>query len=223
MSAFLAGGVEAPDLATLIFSAAAALLALASAGGPASIRKTGIVALSMALLSILVVLRDGPLLLAGVLLLAAFGEMLLVQDRLSAYLSGLGVQLAVRAAYGTLFFSVSRPRLFVSEPWRGAVVVLVTLGAIWLLRRIWLHAGPLRWPALIYAFFVLAMCAAAAAVRPPSLLLGALFLAASDVELALDRFLRPRNENTPLSTVRLTFLARYLGQALLVLAGLGLI
>ena len=71
VSTLLAGGIEAPGVATLVFSAAAALLALASAGQPASVRKTGIAAMAMALLAILVVLRNGHALLTGVLLLAA--------------------------------------------------------------------------------------------------------------------------------------------------------
>lgn len=223
MSTLLAGGIQAPGVATLIFSVAAALLALASAGRPASIRKTGVVALAVALLAILVVLRNGHALLAGVLLLAAFGETLLVQDRLAAYLSGLGIQLAVRVVYGALFFLGSRPQLFASQPWRAAIIVAIIVGAAWLLRRIWPYTGPLRWPALIYALIVLAMCAAGASVRSPWVLSGALLLAASDVGTAVDRFLRPSDEKMYLSTTRLTFLARYMGQALIALAGLGLI
>ncbi len=223
MTALLAGGLQTPGVATLVFSAVAALLALASAGRPPSIRKTGVSALAMALLGILVVLLDGHVLLAAALLLAAFGEALAVQDRLSAYLASLGVQLAVRAVYCVLFAFASQPALLGSAPWRSVAAVAVAAGAAWLLRRIWPFAGPLRWPALIYALASLAMCLTAATVAPPAVLAGAVLLSASDAGTAVDRFLRPRDRETPLSTLRLTFLARYLGQALVVLAGLGLI
>lgn len=223
MSALLAQGIQAPGLATLVFSAAAALMALASADRPPSIRKTGACAMAMALLGILVVLEDGYALLAAVLLLAAFGEALAVQDRLSAYLAGLGVQLAVRAAYCVLFALASHPELLATRPWRAAAVAVLAAGAAWLLRRVWPFAGPLRWPAAIYAFFTATMCATSATVEPGWVLAGAVLLAASDAGVAFDRFLRRRDRETPVSTIRLTFLARYLGQLLVVLAGLSLI
>ncbi len=221
MSALLSGGIQAPVVATLVFSVASALLAVAAAGQPASIRKTGVSAMATALLAVLVVLRNGHPLLEGALLLAAVGEMLLVQDRLPAYLAALGVQLAVRVVYGTLFLLASQPQLLAG--WRSAVAVGVAAGASWLLVLVVPRAGPLRWPALIHGLLVVAMCALAAAVRPPWVLLGALLLAASDAAMAADRFLRSRSKETPLSTIRLTFVARYLGQALIVLAGLALI
>lgn len=223
MSDLLAGGVEAPGVATLVFSAAAALLALASADRPPSIRKTGVVALTMALLAVLVVLRNGHVLLVAALLIAAFGETLLVQDRLSAYLAGLGVQLALRAIYCVLFSFAGQPQLFGNQPWRAAAVVATAAAAVWLVNRIRPYAGALRWPAAIYALFTVMMCATAAAVPPPWVLLGAALLTASDAATAYGRFLSATDEEMSLPTIRLSFLARYLGQAVIVLAGLALI
>lgn len=224
MSALLAGGIGSPDVATLVFSLAAAILYLAAAGQPPSIRKTGIAALPVALLAILLVLDRGYVVLIGALLFAAFAEMLLAQERLNAYLAGLGALLAVRVIYAVIFGLSALPVVVLNrERWRGIAVALVAIAVVWTVRRIWRHAGMLRWPAVIYALVVMAMCAAAAALPPPWVLAGAVLLAASDIGVAFGRFLLPADRQMPVQAVRLTWLARYCGQALIAFAALRLI
>lgn len=223
MNTFMNGGLQSPAVATLLFSAIAALLAILVAGQPVSARKTGAVALPLALLAILVVIEKGYVLLGGALLVSSFGEMLLVQDRLSAYVTGLGVMLAARVVYVVLFALGSHPAILVGEAWRGVVVALIIIAGIWFVRRIFYHAGPLRWPAVIFGFCDMLMCAAAAALHPISILAGVVVLVAADVETAFDRFLRPSDKETPVAGVRLTWFGRYLGQGLIVLTALRVI
>jgi uncharacterized membrane protein YhhN len=222
MTAVFAGGMQSPLTGTLIFSVVALLLGLVSIGNPVSLRRTVVMALPMLLLAVLVALGEGheALILAAVL--AAAGEALLVQERASAFVAGLGLFLAVRVIYAVLFILAADAALFAAGPWRilaAAIAVVVVAAA---LGRIWKHTGPLKWSAALYMLLLAIMCVAAAAIRPPVVFAGAAVLAISDIALAAERFLVPTDKDAPLAARRLTWLGRYVGQALIIFAAVGL-
>jgi len=223
MNPSLSGGLQSPIVATLVFSAVAALLALLMGASPASVRKTGIVALPIALLAALVLVVEGYVLLGGTMLVAAVAEMLLVQDRLAAYVTGLGVMLAVRVAYAVLFSLGTHSGLLTAEIWRGAAVVAIALAGAAFVWRVFPYAGPLRWPAVIFGIVDVVLCVAAAGLHPPFVFLGVVIVAAADVGTAAERFLWPSDRETPAAVVRLTWLGRYVGQALIALTALRII
>ena len=82
-------GLDAPQPGTLLLSAVAAFLYLFMVAGKPSARRTGVKTLSVALLAVLCVLVDGPLVLTLALLACAAGDAFLAHDDERAFLPGL--------------------------------------------------------------------------------------------------------------------------------------
>lgn len=223
MSGIMAGGLESPPLATLVFSLAAALLSFLVDGAEPSMRKTGIRILPVALLAVLVLLFDKPVPLAIAFLLGAMGDALLVQGHVRAFIGGLGAFLGERAILAVLFFLSDQPLLARADPWRIVVLAAVVIAIGLVTPRALPYAGPLRWPFAVYALVVVGFAGTAALVPPPLVLVGVILMIYSDLSLACERFLRPTKERTPSWISRTTWLARYAGQAVIAFVAIGLL
>lgn len=223
MNELLAGGIQSPPFATLIFSVAAALLCLATEGYPPSIRKTGVRFLPVALLAVLVVLYDGPILLVLALFFAAIGDVLLVQGQVRAFITGLGAFLAARVTLSVMFILFGSPLNAQAEPWRVVVVAVLMLATGLTVPRLWPYSGPLKWPIIVYAVVLVVMAAAASLVPPALVLAGIVLIVISDLMMGSERFLLPTDRKSPLWISRMTWLARYLGQAVIAFVTLGLV
>jgi uncharacterized membrane protein YhhN len=223
MNELLAGGIQSPPFATLIFSVAAALLCLATEGYPPSIRKTGVRILPAALLAILVILYDGPTLLIVALLFAAAGDALMVQGHVRAFVSGLGAFLASRVTLAVMFVLAASPVHAQAEPWRIVVVAVLMLAVGLTVPRLWPYSGPLKWPLVVYSIALVIMAAAASLVPPALILAGIVLIVVSDLMMGTERFLLPTDRKSPLWISRMTWLARYAGLAVIAFVALGLI
>lgn len=222
MSEIVAGGLESPPLATLVFSVAAAFLSLVIDGSEPSMRKTGIRILPVALLAILTVLYDKPIPLAIALLLGAVGDALLVQGHVRAFIGGLGAFLGERAILAVLFLLADQPLLARADPWRIVMLAAIVVAIGLVTPRAWPYTGPLKWPFAVYALVLVFFAGTAALVPPPLVLVGVILMIYSDMSLACERFLRPTEEKTPAWISRTTWLARYAGQAVIAFVAVGL-
>ena len=97
-------GVDSPQFGTMLFSVATALLSLFMTDRPASARKTGARAVAVALLAVLSLIQEGPLLLTGGLLAFAAGQAFLVQDDDRA--TGIGLICLICLSVGQLVYAV---------------------------------------------------------------------------------------------------------------------
>ncbi|TPW27308.1 lysoplasmalogenase family protein [Pararhizobium mangrovi] len=222
MSTLLAGGLTSPVLATFVFMLATLCLALVALGGPTSARKTGIVVLPYALLAIMIVLADGPSVLLVALAFSGLGEMLLVQQQVTASLLALGAFLAARVVYAVVFTVAGTPGMLL-EGWRLATAIVLALATVLVFVRICRRRTALNIPEAIYGLVLVAMVATAGMVTPPTVMGGALILAAADLSHALHRYFVKRDSSVGLAQTRVIWLARFAGQVVIVFVALGLI
>lgn len=222
MNELINGGIQSPPFATLIFSAAAALLCLVTEGNPPSVRKTGVRILPVALLAILVILYDGPVLLVAALLFAALGDALLVQGHVRSFIGGLGAFLAARVVLTVMFVFAGSPLHAQAQPWRVVIAAMLLLAIGLTVPRLWPYAGPLKWPLALYALVLVLMSVAACLVPPALMLSGVVLIVISDLSMGSERFLLPTDRRTPIWAARTTWLARYAGQAIVTFVVLGL-
>lgn len=125
------------------------------------------------------------------LLLGLVGDVLLLSDRSTPFLAGLGAFLLSHGCYAAAFWQAGvSPRAVAI----GALLALpVGLG---ILRWLWPHLGArFRGPVLAYVLTILAMCTLAGGGAAQhgrwGLLAAALVFAASDIAVARERFVAP--------------------------------
>lgn len=186
-----AGGPDSLSNGTLLFSAAAAFFYLLILRRPPSWRRTAVKTGSIALLAVLALLEGGPMLLVAALALSAIGDAFLAHDGEKAFLGGLASFLAAHLVYVALFARVGAGTEILSvQPWRLALPVLVTLGALPLVRWLLPAAGPgMRVPVAAYAAAIIAMMWTSATVAAPVVMAGAALFVVSDAILAMAKFL----------------------------------
>lgn len=188
-----AGGIEDPSNGSVIFSFGAAVLYFILLDARPALLRSVVKTLAVALLAVLCVVQQAPLLLVAALALSALGDWFLSRDGDPAFLAGLGSFLAAHIAYVVLFWlSGGGVEAFFAEPVRMVLAVGMAVFALAMLVLLMREVGPdLRVPVFVYILAILAM--GVAALSTPSLwvIAGALAFMASDAILSAERFLLP--------------------------------
>tara|TARA_R110002126_G_scaffold291803_1_gene459280 strand:- start:92536 stop:93246 length:711 start_codon:yes stop_codon:yes gene_type:complete len=215
-------GLDAPQPGTLLLSAVAAFLYLFMVAGKPSARRTGVKTLSVALLAVLCVLVDGPLVLTLALLACAAGDAFLAQDDERAFLPGLLAFLVGHVLFVIVFVSRGNLDLIMGQPWRIVLGVVIILAALEMGRRLLPVAGELRIPVAIYIVVIVAMALSALAVPGWGVAVGAALFMASDTVLAAQKFLLAP-ERSPYLRASFVWISYYLAQLLMTLSVLALV
>jgi uncharacterized membrane protein YhhN len=184
------GGIEATPNGTLLFSVAAALIYLFIVDFTPSLARSAVKTLATALLAWLVVVLEGPWLLAAALALSAIGDAFLSRAGEKAFLASLASFLIAHVVYVALFLEAGGGPGALAEPWRGACVATAAVLSLAMLAAIWRGIGPaLRLPVAIYVLAVLAMFIAALTTPLPVVIVGAALFLVSDALLATEKFI----------------------------------
>jgi uncharacterized membrane protein YhhN len=185
-----AGGIEAMANATLLFSLAAAVVYGLILNTRETLLRSAVKTLAVALLAALGFVQGGPLLLIAALALSALGDAFLSRDGEKAFLGGLASFLAAHLAYIALFWLAGAGLEPLSQPWRGALAVVMAAFAATMLFMLWRRVGPdLRLPVAAYAAAILGMGISALTLDNVWVIMGAVLFMASDGLLAAEKFL----------------------------------
>ena len=116
------GGIEGTSNATLILSAAAAVMYGIIVNTRPTLARSAVKTLAVGLLAVLVLVENGPLLLFVALALSAAGDAFLSRGGDRAFLGGLACFLAAHLVYIALFvIAGGGAGLVLAETWRIAV------------------------------------------------------------------------------------------------------
>lgn len=160
---------------------------------PASIQKTGVKTLSVALLAVACLLFGGPWWLTAALCACALGDCLLALDKDRAFLAGVGAFALghVFYIYGFLNHPLSVPEQLGKAPFQSVAVLLVVL-ATGMAAVLFRYAGALRFAVVCYVPVIAGLGISALTLSPQGpvvfALYGALCFLASDFVLALEMF-----------------------------------
>lgn len=175
---------------SLAFSAAYAFAFLRRAP---STTRTAVKALSIAFLAVVVLVEDGPWLLAAALAFCAAGDALLARGGEADLQRGIGAFLLGHLVYIVLFLFAGGG---IGLNWAAIVAQLAVIGAaVALTRRLYPTLGAMRIPVLIYVAVIVTMTLLAIGL-PPVLWLaavGAICFLASDAILSFELFAWPKD------------------------------
>jgi len=213
------GGIESLPNGALILSLAAAVAYLAVQQRTPSLRRSFAKTAAVGLLAVLAFIQGGPALLVAALALSTAGDAFLAQEGEKPFLAGLASFLLAHIAYVTLFLTVGdRLEILAAEPWRVALCAVGIVAALMLLRRLLPVAGPqMRLPVAFYTIAILAMLLAAATVRAPVIVAGAVLFVVSDSLLAIGRFLLAPGDPRQNALGPAVWISYYLAQAAITL------
>ena len=212
------GGIEDPSNGSVIFSVAAAALYFILIDTRVSLLRSTVKTLAVALLAVLCILQQQPLLLVVALALSAFGDWFLSRDGDKAFLLGLASFLAAHVAYIALFLATgSGLDILQAEPWRLILAISMTILALVMLVLLMREVGPdLRFPVTVYIVAILGMGISALTTSNIWIIAGALAFMASDATLATERFLTTAISPGRLAMRIAVWLLYYAAQALIV-------
>lgn len=212
-------GIDSLPNGALILSLAAAVAYLAVQGRTPSLRRSFAKTAAVGLLAVLAFVQDGPALLIAALALSAAGDAFLAQEGETPFLAGLASFLLAHVAYVVLFVMAGDGlAILVSQPWRMALCVVGVIAAMALLRRLLPAAGlQMRAPVALYTVAILAMLLAAATMRAPAILAGAVLFVVSDSLLAIGRFLLAPGDPRQPALGAAVWVSYYLAQAAITL------
>ncbi len=213
--------IDSPQLGTLLFSAVAAFIYLFLVAGTPSARRTGVKTLAIALLAVLSVLFDGPILLTIALLACAAGDALLAQDDERAFLLGLIAFLIGHIGYAALFASHGDVTLVAAQPWRVVVGIVMVLVAAVAARRLLPGVATMRLPVSLYMIVIVVMGLSSLLMDGWGVAIGAVLFMASDLVLAAQKFLLP-SESKPYPRALFVWISYYLAQVVITLSVLEL-
>ncbi|MDE4173487.1 lysoplasmalogenase [Phaeobacter sp. PT47_59] len=184
------------DAMILLVAAGCAFAYLFFTARPEGLLRSVLKTASVALLALLAILSDAPLLLGIGLLLCAIGDYCLSREGEGAFMAGVGAFAAGHLAYVGLFLTTPG-REFArlgQMPGLGVVLGLAVLGLV-MVRVLAPRAGALKGAVLAYIPIILSMGAAAATLPMEGALAWALPAAlafiVSDVVLAFENFVLP--------------------------------
>ena len=185
------GGIEATANGTLIMSAVAALIYALIVNTRPTLARSAVKTLAVALLAVLALVENGPLLLVAGLALSALGDACLSRDGDRAFLGGLASFLAAYLLYIGLFFMAGAGTdIILAEIWRAVIAAAMAVVAVVMIGLLWRRVKPaMRLPILVYVVGIVAMGWAALTTDSVFIVGGALMLMASDGLLATERFL----------------------------------
>lgn len=185
-----AGGIESTANGTLLLSLAAACMYFFLIDAPVSLRRSVVKTVPVALLAMLVLVREGPLLLAGALALSALGDAFLSRDGDKAFLGGLASFLLAHVLYVVLFALSGEGIEALLSPPRLIMGVVIAALALAMLALLWPRVETaLRLPIVVYIAAILAMELAALTLGDPRIIVGAVLFMTSDALLATEKFL----------------------------------
>lgn len=213
-------GLDTPLPGTFLFSVVAAFLYLFMVSRPPSARRTGVKTLSIALLAVLSVLADGPILLTAALLACAIGDAFLAQDDDRAFRFGIGAFLLGHLLYIALFLGQGSAGLCAGQPWRLGLAAAIVVTGVAVARRLLPAAGALRSAVSVYIAVIVIMALCALTMPGWGVVLGAVLFMASDAMLAFQRFLLPAEQGVPVRAM-FVWVSYYLAQLVITLAVLG--
>jgi uncharacterized membrane protein YhhN len=182
----------------ILIAAALALAYLPLAPRASGPLRSAIKTLAVALLALAAALAQAPVLLTLALGLCALGDLLLSRDSDRAFMAGIAAFAAGHLAYIALFLRhpLSEASRLLQAPQLWIALALIGLGVV-LAIRLFPRAGNLRLPVLAYLPIILGMGLATltlpAMVPLIWLLPSALAFIASDLVLAVEKFLLPPN------------------------------
>lgn len=213
-----AGGLEDPSNGSVIFSVAAAALYFILIDTRVSLLRSTVKTLAVALLAVLCILQQQPLLLVAALALSALGDWFLSREGDKAFLLGLGSFLAAHIAYIALFWTFGGGvEVFQAMPWRLILAIAMAVFTLIMLVLLMRKVGPdLRFPVTIYIFAILGMGITALTTNNAWIIAGALAFMASDATLATERFLVTAISPGRLAMRVAVWLLYYAAQALIV-------
>lgn len=212
------GGAESISNGTLLFSLGAAIFYLNMIDRPPNLRRTAAKTLAVGFLAVLVVIENGPPLLAAALVACAVGDALLSRDGDRMFLAGLLAFLVGHIVYVALFVASGEGVGLALRPERVAIGFVMLIVCGYLLLRLSVAVPPdMKLPVTVYAVAILGMGLCALAMPGPWIVLGALGFMASDAMLGAEKFLPI--ENADLRTVlrHAVWVFYYAAQAVLTL------
>jgi hypothetical protein len=180
--------------------------------------RTAVKALSVAFLAFVVLIEDGPWLLAAALALCAIGDGFLARDGEADFQRGLAAFLAGHLVYIVLFLFAGGG-LGLGWPAIAAQVGVIAAALI-MARRLEPNLGALRLPVFAYVAVITLMTVLALGLPPVLWLaaLGALLFMTSDAILAFERFAWPADAPQRAWSDRAVWALYYAAQALIVLS-----
>ncbi|MEM9104646.1 MAG: lysoplasmalogenase [Pseudomonadota bacterium] len=214
-------GLTSEPLGSLLFSAVAAFIYLFMVNSPATMRRTAVKTLSVALLAVMVFLVDGPMLLLAALVACAMGDALLAQDDERMFLAGLLAFLIGHVFYIALFYSSGAMDVVVEQPVRLALGVGLMVFAMLATVRLVPAAGQLGPAVGAYITVIAAMGLSSLLMPGWGVFVGVLIFMASDTALAAGKFLHVQPDGTQ-PYGHFVWSGYYLAQALITLSVLGL-
>jgi uncharacterized membrane protein YhhN len=214
------GGIETLPNGLLIFSAAAAMIYLAILRQPASIKRTIVKTLSIALLGAIALAQGAPLALIAALILACIGDFLLSTDGETSFQAGLSSFLLAQVALVIFFLTQysSQPMFWSAHPWRIALGAAAVLHSIYLARILWRKLPrELGAQIMAYAVVITVMALFALAYAPLTVLAGVVLFYFSDTLIAHEHFLMETKVNQHAVVSPLAWITYFLAQCLIVL------
>src|SRR5262245_33052348 len=185
------GGIEATPNGTFILSVAAAVIYLIIIDQRPTPLRTVVKTLSTALLAVLTVVENGPLLLFLALAASAVGDAFLSRDGDRMFMAGLATFLVAYLCYIGLYATQGGgPEWLLTSPWRVAVAAAIIVVGVALFVLIWRRVTPrVALPIFVYTLAGMTSATAALTLDRPLVGLGAVMFFASDALLATEKFL----------------------------------
>jgi uncharacterized membrane protein YhhN len=169
------------------------LFGVAYLARPVTAVRTIVKTLAVALLAVAAYFAGAPPLLSLGLALSAMGDAFLAGDPKRWLPAGMIAFLVAHLAYINFFNEIGGAAQYLAEPWRILPALAVTGGAVYLMRWLWPHIGPLRYAVGIYAAAIVLMVLAAFTLDLsywPAILGAAAFMG-SDAILSVRLFKNP--------------------------------
>ena len=211
------GGIEDTSNAALVLSVAAAFLTLYLADLPASLLRSLVKTLAVALLSVLAFVQQAHWLLVGALALSAAGDAFLSRPGDRAFLAGLASFLVAHVLYIALF-ALSGGGVQTLFSARAGLAVAMLLAVFLIARRLLPKVdSDLKLPVSIYTAAIAAMGLAALTVGNWAIVAGAILFMVSDSILAWEKFLLPAGARSGAAMRRAVWITYYAAQVLMTL------
>ncbi len=157
---------------------------------PPSVAGSAVKTAAVALLGVVAIALDAPILLILALGLSALGDFLLSRLGERAFLAGMAAFFAAHIAYVTLFVALSDTRSGLTVSLTASVLLLVAAGLVYL--YLWPGLGTFRVPVALYSMAIAALGIAALTLPPVGparlILWGAMAFILSDTILAVEKF-----------------------------------
>ncbi len=185
------GGIGATANGLLVFAVIAAILFLFILRAKPSMNRAIVKTIGILFLAAIAHDQGGPLPLVLALLFAASGDFLLAFDGEKAFQIGLAGFLLAQVALVVLFLrDASASALWIAEPWRIVMTVLVVAHALRLALILWRKLPRAMGVRIVaYALVITMMGVTALGYATPQVIIGVMLFILSDTLIAYERFI----------------------------------